>query len=123
MKQNVLALGGALLGGALGYFVFFWIVRQGFYALALPGGLLGLGAGIVTNRSVWVAVACGSLAVALGVFTEYRFAPFKDDKSFTFFLAHVGQLAPITLVMIGLGGFIGFWIPFRRRQPDSPASS
>src|SRR5262249_34107066 len=59
MQKNLLALGGALVGGAVGYFAFFWIAQQGVYGLVLPGGLLGLGAGIVQNRSSWVAVACG----------------------------------------------------------------
>ncbi|NJN05747.1 MAG: hypothetical protein HC814_04360 [Rhodobacteraceae bacterium] len=32
---------GAVLGGVVGWFAFFWIANQGFYMLALPGGLLG----------------------------------------------------------------------------------
>jgi hypothetical protein len=116
MYKNLLALGGALVGGAVGYSAFFWSAQQGFYALVLPGGLLGLGAGIVQNRSSWVAVACGLLAIALGLFTEYRFAPFAEDHSLGYFLAHVLDLRPLTLLMIGLGGLIGFWVPFRRRK-------
>src|SRR5262249_34107067 len=57
------------------------------------------------------------LAIALGLFTEYRFAPFADDDSLGYFLAHVLDLRPLTLLMIGLGGLIGFWVPFRRRKP------
>jgi hypothetical protein len=116
MKHNVLAFAGAAVGGAIGYFAFFWIAAQGFYALALPGALLGFGAGIVTTRSIWVAVASGVAATALGIFTEFRFAPFRDDPSFGFFLANLSQLRPITLIMIALGGLIGFWVPFHRRE-------
>ena len=116
MKYNLLALAAALAGGALGYFAFFWIARQGFYALVLPGGLLGLGAGVVLNRSIVVAVVCGVGATALGVFTEYQFRPFIKDDSFAYFLSHVFDLQPITLIMIALGGFVGFWIPFQRRE-------
>ena len=43
-----LALVGAAAGGVLGYFAFFWIARQGFYALALPGLALGLGCGLLS---------------------------------------------------------------------------
>src|SRR5947209_2993761 len=118
MKHNLLALCGALVGGAIGYFAFFWIAAQGFYALALPGSLLGLGAGVVKNRGVWVAVVCGLLAVALGLFIEWRFAPFRDDGRLGYFLAHVLDNEPITLVMIAVGGLIGFWVPFRRREID-----
>jgi hypothetical protein len=119
MKHNLLALGGALVGGVLGYFAFFWIVRQGLYGLILPGALVGLGAGIVANRSVWVAVVCGLMAIGVGLFTEYRFAPFVDDESFSFFLANVQHKQPVTLLMICVGGFIGFWIPFQRRPQVS----
>jgi hypothetical protein len=116
MKANVLALLGALAGGVLGYFAFFWIAGQGFYALIVPGGLLGLGAGLFRNKSVVVAIVCGLLATALGVFTEYRFAPFIADDSFTYFLSHVFDLKPVTLLMIAAGGLIGFWVPFQRKE-------
>lgn len=116
MKFSILALCGALVGGFLGYLLFFWMAAHGFYGLVLPGGLLGLGAGIVKNRSIGVAVACGLLATALGLFTEYRFAPFVADASLAYFVAHVLDLSPVTLVMVALGGFLGFWVPFRRRE-------
>jgi hypothetical protein len=122
MKTLSLALSGALAGGILGYFGFFWIASQGFYALALPGGLLGLGAGIVKNRSILVAVSCGLAATALGLFTEWRYAPFIDDDSLAYFLAHVYQLKPITLVMILVGGLIGFWIPYSRKASKPSAA-
>jgi hypothetical protein len=116
MRQNALALAGACVGGLIGYAAFFWIAEQGFYALVLPGGLLGLGAGIVKNRSAAVAVVCGLLAVALGLAAEWRFAPFVADPSLGYFLAHIPQLRPVTLVLIAVGALIGFWVPFRRRE-------
>ena len=118
MKQTLLVLCGALAGGILGYFAFFWIASQGFYALILPGGLLGLGAGIAKSRSILLAVACGLAAVALGLFTEWRFAPFVKDDSFGYFLLHAWELKPVTLVMIALGGVIGFWVPYRRIEKE-----
>src|ERR1700722_11488946 len=69
LKHNSLVLMGAAIGGLLGYAAFFWIVRQGFYGLILPGGLLGIGAGLFKTRSKYVAVICGFLALALGCFT------------------------------------------------------
>ena len=120
MRNNLLALFGALAGAVLGYFAFFWIADQGFYALILPGGLLGLGAGIFPNRSVVVAIVCGLLATALGVFTEYRFEPFVADDSFPYFVSHVFDLKPVTLLMIAAGGLIGFWVPFQRKEQGRP---
>src|SRR5262249_44369444 len=59
MMQSLLVLAGAVAGGVLGYFAFFWVAAQGFYGLIIPGALLGLGAGIAKNRSVVLAVVCG----------------------------------------------------------------
>ena len=120
IKHNCLVLLGAIAGGLAGYFLFFWVTRQGMYALVLPGGLLGLGAGIFRCRSTSIAVACALLALALGLFTEWRFAPFVADGGFAYFLLHAHELKPITLIMIAAGAFIGFWVPFRRAQ-QTPA--
>jgi hypothetical protein len=116
MKHTILSLCGALAGAALGYFAFSWLVTQGFYALALPGGLLGLGAGIGKNRSIVVAIICGVAATALGLYSEWRFAPFVADDSVGYFFAHAYRLQPLTLVMILVGSLIGFWVPYRRME-------
>ena len=81
MKRSVLVLIGAVAGGLVGYFGFLWIARQGFYALVLPGGLLGLGASLFANRSTALCIVCGLLALALGVLAEWQFAPFIRDGS------------------------------------------
>jgi hypothetical protein len=116
MKQNALVLMGAVAGGLIGYFGFLWIAHQGFYALVLPGGLLGIGASLVQNRSTAICVVCGLIALVLGFLAEWQFAPFIKDSSLGFFLAHIHQLRPITLIMIAAGGFIGYWAPSSRRQ-------
>jgi hypothetical protein len=116
MKQVAMALCGALVGGTVGYFAFFWMARQGFYALALPGGLVGIGAGITRARSILTPLICGLAAAGLGLVAEWRFAPFADNDSFSYFLAHVHQLNPVTLLMIVVGILVGFWVPFRRME-------
>jgi len=121
MKQLLLVVAGAVAGGILGYSAFFWIAGQGFYGLVLPGGLLGLGAGIGKNRWVSLAVVCSVAALALGLFTEWRFAPFKKDQSLGYFMLHFYELQGLTLIMIALGGAIGFWVPFRRIERDNTA--
>ena len=117
MKHWIFALLGAVAGGMVGYFGFLWIAHQGFYALVLPGGLLGVGASLAQRRSTAVCVVCGLLALALGFLAEWQFAPFVRDGSLGYFLTHIHQLRPITLIMIAAGAFIGFWAPFSRRQP------
>jgi hypothetical protein len=125
--KNLLAgLAGALAGGAVGYAAFIWIARQGFYALMLPGAMAGIGASLlVSDRSVLRGVLCGLFAVALGLFAEWRFAPFIKDHSFGYFLAHVGDLRPITLLMITAGGGFGCWLALgteRGTKPGGPTN-
>jgi hypothetical protein len=114
---------GAAAGGALGYFAFFWIARQGFYALALPGLFLGLGCGSLSRgTSRALGIVCAVAAVILGLIVEWQFAPFKADGSLTFFLTHVGDLQPITLISIGVGALFAYWCgtvsPFGGRDRD-----
>jgi len=101
---------GAIVGSAVGYFAFFVLARQGFYAMVLPGALLGLGCGFLSGfQSNALGTICGLLAVLLGLFTEWRFAPFTDDGSFAYFSTHAHDLNPVTLVMIAVGGLFAFW--------------
>jgi hypothetical protein len=106
----ILGLLGAAAGGFLGYCAFFWMARQGFYALVLPGAALGLGCGLLARgKSYGLAIVCGVLALLLGLVTEWRFAPFAADGSLPFFLAHLGDLRPFTLMAIVAGGIAAFW--------------
>jgi hypothetical protein len=115
LRTLVLGVVGAVIGGWLGYLAFFWIATQGFYALVLPGGLLGLGAGLCARRrSVLLAVVCGIAGLALGLYTEWRFEPFVADKSLTYFLGHLQLLRPLTLIMVALGGFVSFRLALGR---------
>ena len=114
MKNHILVLAGAVAGGVLGYFGFLWLAHQGFYALAVPGGLVGVGAGCFRNKSLPVAIACGVMAVAIGLFSEWKFAPFIKDDSLGYFISDIHLLRPMTLIMIAVGGFIGFWVPSHR---------
>lgn len=116
MKNYLFALGGAAVGGLLGYFLFFMLAKQGFYALAVPGAFVGFGAGVVKNNSLAVAVVSGIAATALGIFTEFHFAPFVADPSLGYFVTHLHQLQPVTWIMIAIGGAIGFYVPMRQRD-------
>jgi hypothetical protein len=123
VANTAFGLAGAAIGGVAGYFAFGWLAGQGFYALALPGVLLGLGAAVLAKiRSMALAVACGILALALGIFAEWKHFPFAKDDSFTYFVSHLFDLRPFTLIMIGLGGFGGFWFarPAPGARPPAP---
>jgi hypothetical protein len=119
--SSVLTVLGAVVGGVIGHFAFLWIARQGFYALVLPGALAGLGGGFfVKQKSIPLAVVCGGIALATGIFSEWRFRPFIADSRLGYFMTHLHQLHTVTLIMIALGGLIGFWFALGR-TPQRPS--
>ena len=65
-----------------------------------------------------LGVVAAFAALLLGLYTEWKFAPFKADDSLGYFLLHIHKLKPLTLLMIALGCFVGFWVPYRGREPQ-----
>jgi hypothetical protein len=110
----VVPLGCALAGGVAGHFAFLWIARQGFYALILPGALIGFAGGWFVQRptrgfGLVFGIVCALLALIVGVVSEWRLRPFLADNSFGYFITHLQQLRPITLIMIAIGAAFAFW--------------
>jgi F0F1-type ATP synthase assembly protein I len=114
---------GAVVGGGVDYFVFGWLTSQGYYAVALPGVLLGIGAGMLRQRqSLAFSIACGVAALALGILAEWKHFPYAADQSLGYFLEHLRGCSPVTLIMIALGSFAGYWFS-RKRGRHSPSDS
>ena len=108
-RKPRIALGliAAAIAGCIGYFAFFWITSQGFYAIILPPALLGLAAGYAVGaRSQPFAIACGAAGLALGIFTEWKFAPFKADGSLVYFVTHVHETKQLTQILLAIGTVI-----------------
>jgi hypothetical protein len=109
--SNILGVLGAVGGGVLGYYTFMWIVDQGFYGLMIPGALLGLGCGLMSHHSSHLrGLTCAIAACVLGLYAEWRFRPFKADPSFMYLVRHVGDLLPLTQIMIVVGAFFAYWL-------------
>jgi len=103
-------LGGAV-GGAGGYFIFHWLIGRGLYSVMLPGVLFGLVCGLLSRkRSLGLATLSLSAGLALGLYTEWSWAPFAADDSLVYFLTHLMDLKPNTKIMVILGGVVGFWL-------------
>jgi len=103
---------GGVIGGALGYVAFRWLSRQGFYAHAVPGALLGLGAGIAARGSSRVlGIVCALAAAALIIVAEWLRAPFFKDGSFLYFASHIHQMDHFSVkaIMMGLGTLAAYW--------------
>ena len=108
--SNLLGVVGAIVGGVLGYFAFKWILSQGFYALVVPGGLLGLGCGIAARHPSKIrGIVCAIAALFLGLYTEWTFYPFVADEGFLYLVRNAHSLKAITLIMIGLGVLVAYW--------------
>ena|SRR5438132_3494253 len=102
---------GGLVGGVFGFVLFFWIIKQGFYALVLPGASVGLGCGLLArHRSTLRGVVCAVAALVLGFYTEWRFETFPEDDGFRYLVLHFYRLRPITLIMIGLGVALAYYL-------------
>ncbi|MHC4506742.1 MAG: hypothetical protein ACYTFI_25920 [Planctomycetota bacterium] len=129
----VLGIVGALVGGAVGHFLFLAMTRWDLYAMVLPGAAVGLGCGLLSGRrSVPLGIASAVIGLVVSVFTEWRCFPRPADSSLSFFLKHLHELGGRSLMMILLGAAFAFWfglgrtggIWFRRRRgPDSAPGS
>ena len=126
LVSTLLSLAGGLVGGALGYWVFFWLVRHEFYGLIVPGALVGLGSGLLSRRRSKIrGVVCGLAGLGFGLYADWGFEAFRDDPGFGYFVAHIHQLGPVTLLMLGLGGVMAFWLgkdasPLAILRADAP---
>ena len=114
---------GAAIGGVVGYFVFFWIARQGFYPLVLPPVAVGFAAGLCARgRSIPLAIVCAVAGLLLGLFIEWRFAPFVADGSLLYFITHLHALRPITLLMLAVGVFFSYRLALGRERTTKQLS-
>ena len=108
--STLLGMVGAVAGGVFGHVLFFWFVKQGFYPMVFPGAFVGIGCGSMARHVSKIrGVFCAIAGLGLGLFTEWTFRPFRADDGFFYFLRHVGDLTPVTLIMIALGAAIAFW--------------
>jgi len=109
-KPNLLlGLIGAAVGGVAGYFALYWILRQGYYALVVPPGLLGLGAGLCARgRSMLLAVIAAIGGLSLALFIEWKLRAFVVDGSLQYFLTHLHEVNRVELIMLIVGPIIAF---------------
>ncbi|MGO9919092.1 MAG: hypothetical protein ACLQIB_30890 [Isosphaeraceae bacterium] len=111
LVSNLLAFTGAIVGGALGFYIFGWLLRHGFYGLMIPGALLGGGCGVLAQHASNArGIVCGAAAAVFALFTEWWFGPFVADPSPAYFLAHLTSLSPVTWLMTVIGAFIAYWL-------------
>jgi len=116
VTQKLKSICAAAIGGAIGHYAFLWAARHGFYAMILPGGLIGLGASVFPIRGVSIPILCAIGAAVLSIVTEWVYAPFVADDSLVYFVGHVHQLPPLKQIMMAIGIFFAFFLPYRHRH-------
>lgn len=108
-RDLVPGLIGAVIGGVIGYALFAWIVNQGFYALIVPGAMVGMGSSLLSDTtSKTRGVITGIIGLALGFYSEWAQFPFSADTSFTYFITHLTQLRSLTWIMILVGAGVAW---------------
>jgi hypothetical protein len=111
ITSNILGLIGAAVGGVLGYYIFRWILDQGFYGLMIPGAVLGLGCGLLSRHASQLrGVLCAAAGLVLGMYAEWSYSTFVADESFRYLVLHIYEKRPLTLVMLALGAFFAYWL-------------
>lgn len=114
----LIVLVAAAVGGAIGHFIFEFLIRQSLYALALPGLGIGLGASIARNPSRILAGVLGVAALGLTLYSEWDNFKFVADPSWDYFVRNLGKLTMLTKIMIVGGVLSAVWLawPARRRK-------
>lgn len=119
-RWSSMAMGvvGAVAGAAVGVWAAGWAAREGFYAMALPGGLMGLGFALAGRvRSRVAAILLAVAAVPVGLYAHWSNFKFIADPSLGFFVRNLHQLRGMTWLMVGLGALGAYWFattPTRR---------
>jgi len=103
-------IGGAVVGGVAGYFLFWFLLKNNLYSSMIPGALLGIGAGLAARgKSPILGILCGIAAIPLAIWSEWMLLPFIQDNSLTFFVSNLHQLPPLHLLMMALGAAAAWW--------------
>ena len=99
---------GAAVGGAIGYFAFLGLLNYHLYAGVLPGVLVGFGFGLFSGqRSLIYGFLCGLLALALGLFIEWKF--FDNKENLLHIITHIQDIKFYHLIHYGLGSLGSLW--------------
>lgn len=102
----ILGIVGAVIGGIVGFFIFKWVARQGFYA-PIPGAFVGIGFGLAARRyHPMFGIISAILGLIAGLVAEWM--TFRSEASLPDFVDAMRNESPITWVMIGLGVVLAY---------------
>jgi len=109
LVSNLLGLVGAAIGGVAGFYIYRWVLSQGFIGGMIPGAFLGLGCSLLARHASFArGVVCGVVGLILGFFTDWYTN--LTDETFWTYLQDVKSLNQVVLLTIAVGAFIAFWL-------------
>jgi hypothetical protein len=107
--SNLLGLVGAALGGVAGFYVYRWVLNQGFIGGMIPGAFLGLGCSLLARHpSLARGIVCGVAGLLLGFFTDWYTT--ITQQTFWEYLLDMKSINQVILLTIAIGTFIAFWL-------------
>lgn len=103
---------GATIAACGGYWIVWRVSQQNLYMPVLPGAFAGLACGFLSVSSSKVrGILCAGIALGAGLYTQWKvlLRRVETDGSFLDFLAHIHTETPVTLAMLAIGTFLGYW--------------
>jgi len=102
---------GAIIGGGVGWFAYFWLLDQGYDGLMIPGALVGVGFNLLSTRSAWsFGFACAVMGLGLMLVCEWQSLANFHDGPFLDFLSNLHKLNTPNKIMLAAGTLMAFWI-------------
>ncbi len=101
---------GAAIGAVAGWFVYFWLLDQGYDGLMIPGALVGFGFSTLAGRSGWYyGLVCGVIGLLLMLVCEWQSLLKFQNGPFVDFLMNIHQLNAPNKLMLAGGTLLAFW--------------
>lgn len=124
LLASLRGLAGGIVGGVVGFYLYKWLISYGMFGPMIPGTLAGLGWGLASrHRSMVDAVLAAILALVCGVLSAWCTVRLGDDKSLSHFLLNITNfLTPPTMVMIGIGAVVAFFLGMGRASRSETTS-
>lgn len=99
---------GAVVAGVIGYFLYRLLLNNGYYAIAIPGGFVGIGYGLAARKPSMIAgICCGIAGLFFGFWCDaVTMAP---PETLFSYLAKFNQKPQTNLILICIGAFMSAW--------------
>ncbi len=122
IKNLFLGLIGGVAGGIVGFFVCKWLATQGFYAVVIPGAMVGLGFGLAARkRHQAFGLICAVLGLFAGLITQWKV--YSNEPSFWKLVGELKDYSIVTWVLLGLGVVMAYSFGLGRDRYQPPRQS